>query len=352
MSNNQDEFTNGAKPFAGLLSAVSTALDHFNTLSHSGSNGTSASHFRHHTNPDSTSSGKKAKTNNSTGVTDLQREPCSIIDGGLKQFSVQTLQQHLDPIVKRLEEIDAKEILDLTPSSQGAALGGSRRVQPIHELIMPPHRQTERCVRYLHVDEQPMKYSAGVFVFPPHSIIPLHDHPGMCVLSRVLYGDLQVKSYDWIEDENVTDESAASTVGQSRSSWLLSRASKLLNSAVPFSTSPDLEQTNKDWKRTRKIGTKLISALEVATLYPIEGNIHEFIAGEHGAAVLDVLLPPYDFDHDRDCTFYKEVTVGKGLSANDGELCWLAPIEQPESFHCISGQFGNLGEADDADEMK
>lgn len=154
----------------------------------------------------------------------------------------------------------------------------------------------------------------------------------MCVLSRVLYGDLQRLSLDLVREERND-----SHMGEKRSTWLGSLWNKLeaFRSKLPHGT-----------KRALKNHVDHLQAPDVTVLFPYEGNLHEFVAGPSGAAVLDVLLPPYDNTQNRDCTFFEIQDIASSLAIPSGkEPCFVVPTGQPEDFHCLSGQYRNLGDS-------
>ena len=199
-------------------------------------------------------------------------------------------------------------------------------------------------------------------MFAPHARIPLHDHPNMCVLSRVLYGDLQRLSLDLARDDDELDNNGESNGNNNDPAMMSmddsmgSSASELRRSAAEWFTSffnkcdsCSNKKLPEGTKRAYRNHVDHLKAPAVTVLYPYEGNLHEFVAGPHGAAVLDVLLPPYDHNQNRDCTFYTIHDIPKEFAENDKQPCYIVPTGQPENFHCISGVYRDLGAMDDLD---
>ena len=131
-------------------------------------------------------------------------------------------------------------------------------------------------------------YAIAAFVLAPHATIPLHDHPHMTVLSRVVRGSLRVTSFDVGAD------------GKAR------RSSSIMTSA----DGP-------------------------AALFPCQDNVHEFQAGAGGAVVLDVIVPPYDEDAGRACHYFEAVSLRGGVFE-------LREIPEPADFECLGAVYQGL----------
>jgi len=267
---------------------------------------------------------------------------------GLDLIDEGKLRKIVEPIQQRMKNMNAEALLKLTRTrNKGARLNSHGvDVKPIHSEVKPCIDHST-CIRYIPIREVGSKYSIGIFIFPPRSKIPLHDHPQMCVISRLLYGDITSHSYDFIEKISDGEQETES----SNDSWI----SNLFSLRPQFHTTkrklPELSNqdgSNKIYAKAHDI--KRIYAPEVTILFPKLRNIHEFISGDFGAAILDVLIPPYDGEN-RDCTYYKvepmELKEKSQKRHNfEEQSFWLLPVIQPSDFHCISGYYGDLGDGD------
>lgn len=179
-------------------------------------------------------------------------------------------------------------------------------------------------------------YSIGIFVFAPNAKIPLHNHPDMSVLSRVLYGSIRAKSYDIIDLSAETKMNQVHEGPHGFTDRLLQYPMRLLGKLHRTEASSDNSIYCIENEEVE------ISAPQITTLYPKKGNLHEFTAGEKGACVLDVLIPPYDSESDRDCTYFKKCDLIDDVKERDIPYCIVQPTEQPHWFRCTGGTYEGL----------
>ncbi|XP_042490270.1 plant cysteine oxidase 2-like [Macadamia integrifolia] len=149
-------------------------------------------------------------------------------------------------------------------------------------------------------------FSLCIFFLPPTAVIPLHNHPGMTVFSKLLLGSMHIKAYDWADP------------GKSESS---------------------IPSLNVRLARL-KANSVFTAPCNTSVLYPTSGgNIHAFTAVTT-CAVLDVLGPPYSEEDGRDCTYYRDMPFSTGSSdgsagePKEGDGCygWLEDIEMPKDL--------------------
>lgn len=169
-------------------------------------------------------------------------------------------------------------------------------------------------ITYLDVYECD-SFTMCIFCFPTSAVIPLHDHPGMTVFSKVLYGSLHVKAYDWVEPAQIQDSKGPSSFPV--------RLAKLAVDEV------------------------LTVPCETSVIYPQSGgNLHCFTAVTP-CAVLDILSPPYREAAGRKCTYYHDYPYltfsarnGTGIiKGEEDNYAWLAEIETPDDLYMRQGKY-------------
>eukprot|EP00215_Chloropicon_roscoffensis_P001612 CAMPEP_0198463954 /NCGR_PEP_ID=MMETSP1456-20131121/2196_1 /TAXON_ID=1461544 ORGANISM="Unidentified sp., Strain RCC1871" /NCGR_SAMPLE_ID=MMETSP1456 /ASSEMBLY_ACC=CAM_ASM_001119 /LENGTH=241 /DNA_ID=CAMNT_0044189541 /DNA_START=221 /DNA_END=946 /DNA_ORIENTATION=- len=202
---------------------------------------------------------------------------------------------------EHLTEKDVQELLKslgkITVNEVGLAKNAEEERAKAAGLLsgLPFARQKDRRppVTYYHIYECP-DFTVGIFCIPEGRDIPTHDHPGMTVCSKVLYGRVRVESYDEAPD-------LAGAAGAPPGAIV---ARKVRDDVVTEGSGPQ-------------------------TLFSESGNIHRFSAVE-SCAILDVLGPPYDSSQGREIAYYEE-DEAEGLGLGEGASV-LRKVLPPDDF--------------------
>lgn len=162
-------------------------------------------------------------------------------------------------------------------------------------------------VTYIHLWEDET-FSMGIFVVKNGGRLPLHDHPGMFGLLKVIHGTMKIVSLSELQDAGDPPRE----ISQGLQKWQI----------------PLVKPVRKESEGVLSVGQ------ECCQLTPSSGNFHEITAVSEMAAFLDILAPPYDQSGARDCHYYSEIPVSNMGKAND--VKWIISIPQPRDFWCDS----------------
>ncbi len=138
----------------------------------------------------------------------------------------------------------------------------------------------------LDIFKLPEKLHVALFLIPRGQGIPLHDHPNMTVLTKVLSGSMRLNSYTEQHEEQLTN--TAFPRDAHTSSGL---GTRIKSEAYRwFHPAPERVCT---------------TSTDAWLLEPTDGNIHAVYASPPGGLLfLDAILPPYAPHKQRSCTYF------------------------------------------------
>lgn len=181
---------------------------------------------------------------------------------------------------------------------------------PSPEIQVETSKVLRTPVSHINIYECP-HFTIGIFIVRKGMSMPLHDHPGMTGLLKVLYGSIKLQAYD----------------------------------NCPGAELPPGANLKRKPIRVRKYSPLIVGAdCACQVLSGDEGCFHSIQAHGGEAAFLDILAPPYS--DSRDCSYYREWTpvktaetdnIENGHSSDEeDEMGWLVKVPQPVDFFCDS----------------
>ena len=214
-----------------------------------------------------------------------------------KFTSKQRFPEELASLQKLLNEVSSNELNfdpDLVANTASFKLDNNTEDAP---------------VTYVHLWEDSV-FTIGVFVLKKGVTLPLHDHPSMTGLIKVISGTASIRSFTERNDLIVPEE--------------------VLKELRPWQ--------RRGVKVVDQLPTKeLNTESDACILTPTESNYHEISSVGGPAAFLDILAPPYDhFSGNRECHYYK---VFEGHGEEKASPKYLVEIPQPREFWCSQSEY-------------
>ncbi|KAJ9554959.1 hypothetical protein OSB04_009573 [Centaurea solstitialis] len=94
--------------------------------------------------------------------------------------------------------LDVFKGVDYVPS-----VSDDQKLRHILDGLMPEDFGLPRNLHFLDPDSTVVVYTTlYVFFLPENGVIPLHNHPGMTVFSKLLLGKVHIKAYDLVNPDN------------------------------------------------------------------------------------------------------------------------------------------------------
>ena len=158
--------------------------------------------------------------------------------------------------------------------------------------------------------------------------MPLHNHPGMHGILKVVHGSLKVSSYDKISKLDTTQQKNIPGALRNRlelieRGYVVPVKHILPNASMSASSPPLLLRPNAD-------------------------NYHQiYNSSDEPAAFVDILSPPYNHKGSelamegdtevRECEYFKQITFPSNVDeVLDKSIVWLQVIPTPTDFNCDS----------------
>jgi len=138
---------------------------------------------------------------------------------------------------------------------------------------------------FFSLSRKARKYSGRLFF----SVMPLHDHPNMCVFFRMLFGKLNYQSFDKTEEKFKYNDFSMDEYQE-----FLETSKKLVLIVV--------ERTIE----AKMTGSGILEGDNMLMVRPSKGNMHRFVA-EENTCFFDICLPNYTADGLRRITYFKEM---------------------------------------------